>query len=365
VHYRSRNADLIQFSNDNFYSARLQSIPAHPNRRSRFAPLTLYRANGVYDKRANVAEAERVCQIVRDLLKRAQPPSIGIACFNITQRDLIIEKLEELASSDADFGKALAAARDRQGAGVFTGLFVKNLENVQGDERDHMIISTTYGPDVKGRFYRRFGPLGRSGGGRRLNVLVTRARDEVHLVTSIPEAVYRHAPPIPPGETPGGAWLLFAYLRYAEELATAYEKSHEWLQKAQAAAEPTVEIYSSRFPSAFSGALARTLQARHRIGSDVHWGNDGFCVDVALRHNARIEDVTIGVLCDMNRFDTAADPVEWEIFRTALLKSQGWTLHHVWTPHFLRDPQTGLAKIAKDHAAEIARSNEHDAIRVV
>jgi hypothetical protein len=356
---------LIQFSNDNFYSARLQSIPAHPNHRSRFAPLTLYRANGVYDKRANVAEAERVCQIVRDLLKRAQPPSIGIACFNITQRDLIIEKLEELASSDADFGKSLAAARDRRGAGVFTGLFVKNLENVQGDERDHMIISTTYGPDVKGRFYRRFGPLGRSGGGRRLNVLVTRARDEVHLVTSVPEIVYRNAPPIPPGETPGGAWLLFAYLRYAEELAAAYEKSHEWLQKAQAAAEPSVEIYPSRFPSAFSGALAKTLQARHRIGSDVHWGNDGFCVDVALRHPARIEDVTIGVLCDMNRFDTAADPVEWEIFRTALLKSQGWTLHHVWTPHFLRDPQTGLAKIAKDHAAEIARSNEHDAIRVV
>ena len=77
------------------------------------------------------------------------------------------------------------------GAASFEGLFVKNLENVQGDERDHMIISTTYGPQKDGKFYQRFGPLAAGGGGRRLNVLVTRARQEVHLVTSIPAELYR------------------------------------------------------------------------------------------------------------------------------------------------------------------------------
>jgi len=93
-------------------------------------------------------------------------------------------------------------------------------------DSDHIIISTTYGPDPKGKFYRRFGPLGRVGGGRRLNVLVTRARDEVHIVTSIPESQYRNLPPIPAGGTPGGPWLLFSYLAEAERLAELYEESY-------------------------------------------------------------------------------------------------------------------------------------------
>ena len=180
----------------------------------------MYRVDGAYNKRANEAEADRVVQIVHDLLNRAVPPSIGIACLNLPQRDLIMEKLDDLtATEDAEFAKKLAAARTRKGQGSFEGLFVKNLENVQGDERDDIIISTTYGPDTKGKFYRRFGPLGMAGGGRRLNVLVTRARSEVHLVTSIPVESYRNLPAIPEGQSAGGAWLLFAYLKYAEELA--------------------------------------------------------------------------------------------------------------------------------------------------
>jgi len=233
VHYRSRNADLIDFSNRNFYGARLQPIPGHPSNRARFAPLTLYRVDGTYEDRQNEAEATKVAQIVRDLLRRAEPPTIGIACFNITQRDLILDKLDELAESEATFGKSLAEARSRRVGGSFQGLFVKNLENVQGDERDHIIISTTYGPDPKGKFYRRFGPLGRAGGGRRLNVLVTRARDEVHIVTSIPPAEYRGLPPVPAGAAPGGPWLLFSYLAEAERLAESYEENHRILAQAR------------------------------------------------------------------------------------------------------------------------------------
>jgi hypothetical protein len=233
VHYRSRNADLIDFSNRNFYGKRLQPIPGHPSNRSRFAPLTLYRVDGVYKERQNEAEAEKVTQMVHDLLRRAEPPTIGIACFNISQRDLILDKLDELAETDVAFGRALAEARSRRVGGSFQGLFVKNLENVQGDERDHIIICTTYGPDEKGRFYRRFGPLGRAGGGRRLNVLVTRARDEVHIVTSIPRGEYLLLPPIPAGSAPGGPWLLFSYLAEAERFAEVYEENHRVLSQAQ------------------------------------------------------------------------------------------------------------------------------------
>jgi len=365
VHYRSRNADLIQFSNENFYGSRLQPIPGHPSNRARFAPVTLYRCNGVYDKRCNPAEADQVCRIVQDLLRRAKPPAIGIACFNLQQRDLILDKLDELASADSDFGHRLAEARNRRGQGSFDGLFVKNLESVQGDERDHIIISTTYGPDVKGKFYRRFGPLGRAGGGRRLNVLVTRAREEVHLITSIPQAVYRALPPIPPGETPGGAWLLFSYLSYAEKLAEQYELNHRLLSEVQAEEKATVNVRPSRWPSRFSEALGHQLAKRHNVGSDVHWGNDGFCIDLALHHPRRIEDVTIGVICDLTRFAQADDPVEWEVFRTGILEGQSWKLHRLWTPHFFRDPRGCTESILRDVAELLTNEEEKDAIRVV
>jgi hypothetical protein len=375
VHYRSRNADLIGFSNEHFYGSRLQAIPGHPSNRSRFAPLTLYRADGVYKDGENAKEAEHVVRVVKDLLKRADPPSIGIACFNIDQRDLIIEALDEAGAEDAEFGKRLAAARTRSGAGSFEGLFVKNLENVQGDERDHIIISTTYGPDENGRFYRRFGPLGRAGGGRRLNVLVTRAREEVHIVTSIPAEAYRAVPPVPPGQQPGGAWLLFSYLHYAEQLAAEYEMAHRVLETANAedeAAKPQaagrkpaarVNVRASRWPSPVATSLGKHLAQDHGVGSDVHWGNDGFAVDLALHHPERAEDVTLGVLCDGTRFGQAQDPVEWDVFRTAIHESQGWRLHRVWSPGLFRDAEGGVRAILREAGDVIAREEPKDTIR--
>jgi hypothetical protein len=364
VHYRSQNADLIMFSNTQFYSSRLQPIPGHPSHRSRFAPISLYRAEGVYEERTNPVEAEHVCRIVRDLLKRAEPPSIGIGCFNVTQRDQIAEKLDELALEDKEFAARLADARARRGLGSFEGLFVKNLENVQGDERDHIIISTTYGPDAKGRFYRRFGPLGQAGGGRRLNVLVTRAREEVHLVTSIPPGIYRNIPPVPSGQTPGGGWLLFAYLQFAERLAYLYEEVHEHLDDAESKGPAEARVRPSQAPSSFAQALALRLAKEHRVGSDVYWGNDGFCVDVALHHPLHADDVTIGVLCDGARFTQAQDSVEWDLFRTTVLESQGWVLHRLWTPQFFRDPRGCIQSILREAAERVHDADEKDAIKV-
>jgi len=356
VHYRSRNADLIEFSNAHFYGSRLQAIPGHPSQRAILPPLTLYQIDGVYDERANEKEADAVVKIIRDLLRRAEPPSIGVGCFNIAQRDLISERLDELAAEDAGFARALAVARERRSAGAFDGLFVKNLENVQGDERDHIIISTTYGPNAAGTFYRRFGPLAMPGGGRRLNVLITRARIEVHLVTSIPREVYAALPPVPEGSTPGGGWLLFAYLRFAEELAEAYRQQSQARNVEDtgvggegAAFLPPIDtvIAATKAPSAFAVQLGTVLHEAKGIGSIVHWGNEGFCVDVAVRHPKRAEDVTIGVLCDFARFGLAPDPVEWDIFRTGMLTANGWTLKRVWSPVFFRDASGQTAGIVK------------------
>ena len=366
VHYRSRNSDLIEFSNRNFYASRLQAIPGHPQNHSRFSPLTLYRVDGIYNKRQNELEADRVVQIVHDLLKRAEPPSIGIACLNLPQRDLIVGKLDDLAGEDADFAKRLAGARIRKGQGSFEGLFVKNLENVQGDERDHIIISTTYGPDSKGKFYRRFGPLGMAGGGRRLNVLVTRARQEVHLVTSIPVEAYRSLPVVPEGQAATGAWLLFAYLKYAEELAGEYSNVNIEHRSEEAGVVPAlVNVWPSKSPSVFAEKLGDSLASGLKIGSDVHWGNEGFCVDLALHHPARPGDVTIGVLCDGCRYTAAEDAVEWDIFRTGILAGQGWNLRRIWTPHYFRDPQGNLKVIRKSAEEFVANEKPVDAIPTI
>ncbi len=342
VHYRSRNSALIEFSNTQFYNRRLQALPGHPDLGERETPITLHQVNGLYQDRTNAKEAEKICEIVAELLATDDPPSIGIACFNLTQRDMIVDKLDERAAGDESFAAKLAEARVRWGNGSFEGLFVKNLENVQGDERDQILISTTYGPDAKGKFYRRFGPLGQSGGGRRLNVLVTRARERIHLVTSIPPDIYRALPPIPLGQAPGGGWLLFAYLSYAREL----QQEAETLAKEQAESKVAdnsgdVDVWPTRYPSSFAEALGRKLAREHQADCAVHWGNDGFCVDVAVERDGE----TTGILCDGTRFAQSDDPVEWDIFRAAILTQLGWKLTRLWSPQFFRNPEGTLERL--------------------
>jgi|GEM_PF-708367 len=343
VHYRSHNADLIGFSNEYFYSGRLQAIPGHPANIAKTPPLKIRRANGIYAKGLNPIEAETVVDLVVDLLNQKKPPSIGIATFNLSQRDLIFESLNERAEQDATFGEKLSVARERIGDGSFEGLFVKNLENVQGDERDIIIISTTYGKNDQGKFYRRFGPLAMPGGGRRLNVLVTRARKEVHLVTSIPSEAYNHPEALPEGTTPSGSWLLFAYLRYAKQIAELYESDETAPALDQEALGHVVTQPTSQ-PSDFVSALGHKAAQTHDHNANLYWGNDGFCVDIALESRGELS-TTYGVLTDFTRFDGAPDPIEWDIYRTGILKWQGWTFNRVWTPHFVRDPKRTLNDI--------------------
>lgn len=357
VHYRSRHADLIGFSNEQFYNSRLQAIPEHPHKRTRHAPISLHRVEGIYEKRKNEAEADQVVKVVKELLKRPTPPSIGIACFNLPQRDLIVEKLEEAAEADSTFASQLADARMRRGQDSTEGLFVKNLENVQGDERDHLIISTTYGPARNGTFRRNFGPVGKPGGGRRLNVLITRAREQLHIITSIPRSEFATLPPVPQGQTPSGTWLLFAYLNFCERLEEDYQTAWRILKNARAEERGSVNVRPAKLSSQFSKSLAGRLVTLHNVGADVHWGNDGFCVDLAVHHPERAEDVSIGVLCDTTRFATD-DPVEWEVFRTYILQMQGWKIHRVWTPHFFRDPNGCMLAIQRDIDQAIAEEKE-------
>lgn len=349
VHYRSRNEALIGFSNEHYYGSRLQPIPGHPRNKALATPIQLHRVDGVYAERTNKKEAEAAVNLIAELLAEPSPPSIGVACFNLTQKEAIHEAISDRVERDADFARRYEEARNRKGRDSFEGLFVKNLENVQGDERDVMIISTTFGPDAQGRFRRNFGALSQREGGRRLNVLVTRARDAVHVLTSIPSAEYNAVETTPPGQIPNGRLQLYAYLRYAETLAGLFAGYQDELEKMRRDSKPEVKDWDSATPSVLAESLGSTLLERHAIGSQIHWGNEGFCVDVACTHPLMPADVTVGVLTDFSRFHKTPDPIEWDIFRTRVLRAQGWHLERLWSPVLFRRPEEMLQRVKAAH----------------
>jgi hypothetical protein len=351
VHYRSRNEALIGFSNAAFYGGRLQPIPGHPRHKAFETPIHLVRVDGVYHERGNEAEAAAAANLVAELLDDRDPPSIGLACFNLNQRDLILDALEERAANDKVFAGRLEKARQRRGRDSFEGLFVKNLENVQGDERDHIIISTTFGPDAQGKFRRNFGALSRVGGERRLNVLVTRARSIIHVLTSIPRAEYLSPEPIAEGQRPTGRHQLYAYLRYAERVHEIFEDWQKGIETARQEQDAKCDVARTAHPSSVAEAVGQHLAGEYGVGSTVYWGNDGFCVDVALTHPALPFDVTVGLLTDFTRYLKTPDPIAWEQFRSVIFADQGWQLHRLWSPTLFRDLERQLQEVLRKHEA--------------
>jgi hypothetical protein len=182
-------------------------------------PVEVIRADGVYEGQTNLAEAERVVAWLAEAWAAPdEPPSIGVVTFNRKQADLIEDLLEKRAEADPGFLQAYRRERDRTQNREDMGFFVKNVENVQGDERDVIVFSTTFGRDRHGAFRRNFGVLGQTGGERRLNVAVTRARAKVVLITSMP--VGDVSDWLASGRAPGKPRdYLQAYLDYAARLS--------------------------------------------------------------------------------------------------------------------------------------------------
>lgn len=363
VHYRSRNEALIGFSNEQYYGSRLQPIPGHPKNKAFSTPITVHQVDGIYEDRANEKEAKAAAELVAELLSQPSPPSIGLACFNLTQRDAILDALGEKAAADPKFAQRLEEARHRKGRDSAEGLFVKNLENVQGDERDVIIISTTFGPDKGGKFRRNFGALSQKEGGRRLNVLVTRSRIAIHVFTSIPQHEYNSVHTVPDGMAPNGRLQLYAYLRYAQALAKVFAENLDELEKMQRDAAAEVKKWDSKTPSKVALSLADALLEKTGTGSHVHWGNEGFCVDVACIHPIMPADVTVGVMTDFTRFHKTPDPIEWDLFRTQVLRSQGWEIHRIWSPVLFRKREDVLQKVQQAHC-RLSGSRDEDATLV-
>jgi hypothetical protein len=189
-HYRALFEELIAFSNHSMYGGSLLTIPATLSRSAPPALRWILIDHGTWDEGANVPEAQRVVEVIAGLLGRTPPPSVGVVTFNIQQRRAILDEIDARRASDPAFARLYDAAMGADS--MDTRPFVKNLESVQGDERDVIVFSLGYAPTQRKRrdgsqetyVPARFGPLGQKGGERRLNVAVSRAKREIVVVSS-------------------------------------------------------------------------------------------------------------------------------------------------------------------------------------
>jgi primosomal replication protein N'' len=345
IHYRSAYRELIAFSNASFYDNRLSVPVRHPDEEvRRIKPIELIRADGVYQNQTNPAEAAAVADVLAKLWSGASTrKSVGVVTFNRKQADLIEEILEERAEGDAAFRGALAEERERIEKGEDMGFFVKNVENVQGDERDIIIFSSTFGRNAQGTFRRNFGVLGQAGGERRLNVAVTRAREKVILVTSMPikeisDLLNTRRPAASPRD------YLQAYFEYARALSAGELDTGRTLlgrlpPKRQESARKHGEVEHDGFQAAVAQFI-RTLGWEPESDQD----EGPFEVDFKIV-DPRTGLYGIGIDCDAHRHGLLDHARAREMWRPSVLTRSIPSVHrvssHRWY-HDRRDEQERL-----------------------
>jgi very-short-patch-repair endonuclease len=362
VHYRSEHESLIQFSNHAFYSGQLLIPPSIRTARDSEAPLVLIETNGVYDNKSNLIEARRVIEVLRDLWlghgRADGNPTVGVVTFNEVQRDLIDDLLHEEAAKDRAFRGRYEEERNRQDGQQDVGFFVKNLESVQGDERDIMVFSTTFGLDPQGRFRRFFGPLNQLGGERRLNVAITRAKRRNYLVTSMPllEISERYAGgDIGPGGSVTGRDYLHGYMQYVRAV---------WSGDGQGQGQALVlagKLAQSDFQSVSQGAEESPFETDVReaieslgYGTAVQVGDGGFRIDIAVLHPKTEFGYLLGVECDGKTYHSGWSARARDVWRQQILERRGWNIHRIWSTNWWLNRESEIKKI-KSKLAGLAR----------
>ena len=321
-HYRSRHESLIAFSNQQFYENRLYTFPSVHDRDSR---VTLVHVDGTFDRgrtRQNRAEAEAV---VADIVRRARDPerrnmSVGVVTFNVSQQNLIDDLLTEACAADPELEKWTAQGPEP--------LFIKNLENVQGDERDVILFSVAYGPDSTGKVYMNFGPLNRDGGWRRLNVAVSRARQEMKVFASLsPEQISLTQ------SSARGVAALRAFLAYART------------------GNMPLDEHAVRSVPAESGHVAQSICAaleERGFRTDRMVGRSAFRVDIGVVDPRNPERYLMGILLDGENYRQCRTTRDREISQIAVLEDLGWEIRRVWSIDWWDSRDVVIDRLTKD-----------------
>ncbi len=323
-HYRSRHESLIAFSNFQYYDNRLLVFPS-PQRGGMGVQLIPV-PNGVYDRGKSATNRVEANALVTEVVRRIKDPalrrwSMGIVTFSLQQQRLIEELVEAARFDDREVDAYLAE-------GAPEGLFVKNLENVQGDERDVILFSICYGPDSLGRVALNFGPVNRDGGERRLNVAITRARREVLVFSTL------RSEQIDLARTRArGVRDLKTFLEYAEKGTRALASA------AAARGDP-----SGDFESPFEEAVCRAIEGN---GWEVHRqvGCAYYRIDLAVVHPEEPGRYLVGIECDGANYHSAKLARDRDKLREGVLRGLGWRIFRVWSTDWWLNPQREIEKI--------------------
>lgn len=329
-HYRSRHESLIAFSNSRFYENKLLTFPSVNDRESK---VHLVHVDGVFDRgktRTNKGEAQAV---VQEIQRRYKDPelskqSIGIVTFNISQQHLIDDLLTEAYTRDGELEKWALNEEEP--------LFIKNLENVQGDERDVILFSIGFGPDEKGKLYMNFGPLNRDGGWRRLNVAVSRARCEMMVFSTM------RSDQLDLNRSKAeGVAALRSFLEYAEGRALAVE-------------EATVERKES-----YSGVAESICKALKEKGyeTDLSVGRSEYRLDVGVVDPKNPDRYMLGIMLDGFSYGAAKTTRDREIAQIGVLSGLGWKILRIWCVDWWDNRDKELKRIL-DKLQEIQTSEE-------
>jgi superfamily I DNA and/or RNA helicase len=339
-HYRSDHPALIEFSNCAFYGGNLVPFPATET----YTPIEFRAVNGRYETRSNPEEVSEILKIIRYEIhsdQKGKYPSIGIATFNINQRNLIIEALNETAEKDIAFAKKLQELRER-------GLFVKNLENIQGDEKDIIIISTTYGIKPDGRFSQNFARLNRIEGYKLLNVLITRAKHKLYLCTSIPKEKYLSYSEIIQNEGNNKKGILYAYLAYAEAISNHdTELAGNILEtlKKQSYEKPRITTDNDGLSeSPFEEEVYELLLDRFKKKNIIQqYKVGGFRLDFVIK--ASTKDVVLE--CDGKSYHKSEEAYAYDMYRQKELENMGFIVYRIWSTNWFQNKEKEMDKLLK------------------
>ncbi|QDV68990.1 Serine/threonine-protein kinase PrkC [Rosistilla carotiformis] len=340
VHYRSKYRQLIDFSNAAYYENGLSVPVLHPPEKvAELKPIEFVEVAGVYENQSNEIEADRVVDSIRTLwasMPIEETPTIGVVTFNLKQAELIEDKLELLAEQDDAFRQALMQQRNRVQDGERCGFFVKNVESVQGDERDWMIFSTTFGNNAQGSFRRNFGVLGQQGGERRLNVATTRAKHRMVIYSSMPlERISDTRQSLVAPQTPRD--YLQAYLMYAKAVSDARFDDATRILGAFGPRRSTRSLTDAHADS-FVIEVRSFLESEGYV-VESPGANDAFRFDLAIR---RPKDgmFAIAIECDSPRHPDLKYARHRELWRRDVLKATVPTIYRVWSRMWLVDETT-------------------------
>jgi very-short-patch-repair endonuclease len=318
-HYRSRHENLIAFSNNYFYDGTLVTFPSAEANHNSLGVKLAYVPTGIYDrggKRNNIKEAEVVADLVFEHFKQYPKKTLGVVTFSIAQMETVEDAIDRRLNENPEFEQFFREDR-------LEGFFVKNLENVQGDERDVIMFSVGYGKDATGQMAMNFGPLNKPGGERRLNVAVTRAREKTIMVTSI------RASDIDLNATKAaGVAILHHYLDYAEKGPDSLE-----LKESKAG-----------YVSLLEEDVAEEIRAMdYKVDTQV--GCSDYRIDIGVIDPANPGRYLIGVECDGPTYRSSTSARDRDRLREQVLNRLGWKIHRIWAPAWVARRESEARKL--------------------